>query len=130
MSNTSIREQLRQILLSPMRSEISTSDVVTGMWSSTMLSEKLYLLDEFIATHYTPTADVAELVRAAQADELKEVKNKWFKYGDASFGIWIDSRYDKITKPQLPHKAEHIYRGNGFTHSEGDNCDDVDKAEQ
>ena len=61
--NTS--EEIRNILLSPMKSEISTSDIVTGMWSSTNLGEKVAAINTLITNREN----------AARVDELKYIYN-------------------------------------------------------
>lgn len=43
-----LRKQLYAIIKAPMRSQISTADIAVGMWSSTMLGEKVDDLEQFI----------------------------------------------------------------------------------
>lgn len=73
--NVELREKLRAIIKAPMRSEISTSDIAVGMWSSTALSEKIYDLEQLIQSECTQAADkTIEYVKAYVEDNTEEVR--------------------------------------------------------
>lgn len=68
LNTEELEKQITDIIKAPMRSEISTSDIVVGMMSSTGLSEKVHNLANLLAQH----TQVA--VKSAIAEQnLKEI---------------------------------------------------------
>ena len=149
MANTSIREQLRDKVSNLMTDLMLETGVLKSDTKADVIEQgkkfihahnsRLNEILNLIATHYTPTADVAELIRAARVEEKRIIylalakltlDSKDSYYLGRDLLNYMKKHGYELATAQPPHKAEHIDRGNGFTHSEDDDCDDVDKADQ
>lgn len=81
-STEGLRREMTEIIKSPMRSQVSTSDIVVGMWSSTALSEKLSDLEKLF-DRYASSVAKAELEklkpRSSKTDMVLR-EGKWIPY--------------------------------------------------
>ena len=106
-----INQQIRDIIKSPMRSQISTSDIAVGMWSSTALGEKV--------------ADLADLfdkalqlaVVSARADEIilicDETELFTKKRNKAVYNLYLPMAYLIQRVSELKKQKAELEGGNG-----------------
>lgn len=86
-----LREALSQIIKAPMRSQVSTSDIVVGMWSSTALAEKI--------------GDIMQLIATREAEVAREAQKK----GEGIGAYIAISHISKHVGYLLSHRANGQY---------------------
>jgi len=106
MANTSIREQLNKFS----DIEVQLRMIIAYARNGDPIEPKdIYVqqIMSLIATHYTPTADVSELVRAAKEEEndyhWHRQRHITKQAGNGTISMYF---LERIAELQPPHKAE------------------------
>ena len=93
--------KVKEILLAKSTSEVSTSDIVTGFWSSTVLDEKEQAIEAYIAEQ-TRLARIDEVERFQRFErsikEDSDLLDIW-----AAQAVYTHNRLDHLSKKEHTH---------------------------